>query len=95
MGHDITDDHLIMHVLVNLPKEYGVMMMQLYQVLGEKKLTVQKRHTHLKMFYTPLKKANNWGDMDTVLNVQNFTLKKSFNGKCSTCRKQGHKSADC
>ena len=95
MGHDITDDHLIMHVLVNLPKEHAVMMMQLYQLLGEKKLIVQKLHTQLKMFYTPLKKANNWGDMDTVLNVQNFTLKKSFNRKCSTCRKQGHKSADC
>ena len=24
MGHDITDDHLIMHILANLPKEYAV-----------------------------------------------------------------------
>ena len=22
MGHDITDDHLIMHILANLPKQY-------------------------------------------------------------------------
>ena len=36
MGHNITDDHLIMHVLTNLLKEYTVMTMQLYQVLGEK-----------------------------------------------------------
>ena len=41
MGHDITDDHLIMHMLANLPKENAVMTMQLYQVLGEKKLRVQ------------------------------------------------------
>ena len=62
MGHDITNDHLIMHVLANLPKEYAVMMMQLYQVLGERKLTVQKLCTQLKLFYTTLKKANNWSD---------------------------------
>ena len=67
------------------------MTMQLYQVLGKKKLTVQKLHTQVKMFYTSLKKANNWGDLDTALNVQNFTLMKSFMGKCSTRRKQGHK----
>ena len=85
MGHDITDDQLIMHILANLLKEYAVMTMQLYQVLGEKKLTVQKLCTELKMFYTTLKKANIWGDMDTVLNVQNFTPKKPFKGKCSTC----------
>ena len=95
MGHDIIDNHLKMHILVNLLKEYAVMTMQLYQVLGKKKLTVQKLHTQLKMFYTTLKKANSWGDMDTVLNVQNYMLKKSVKGKCSTCRKQGHKSADC
>ena len=95
MGHDITDIHLIMHVLANLPKEYAVMMMQLYQVLGEHKLTVQKLHTQLKLFYTTLKKANNWSDPDPALNVQLFTLKKSFKGKCSICRKQGHKIADC
>ena len=94
IGHDITDNHLIMHVLLNLPKEYAVMTMHLYQVLG-KKLTVQKLHTQLKMFYTTLKKANNWGHTDTVLNVQTFTLKKSFKGKCLTCGKQGHNSADC
>ena len=41
MGQDITDDHLIMNKLVNLPKEYAVRMMQVYQVLGEKKLTVE------------------------------------------------------
>ena len=69
MCHDITDNHLIMDILVNLLKEYTVMTMQLYQELGEKKLTVQKLCTQLKMSYTTLKKANNWGDMDTVLNV--------------------------
>ena len=95
MGHNITDDHSIMHVLVNLLKEYAVMTMQLYQVLGEKKLTVQKLCTHLKLFYTTLKEANNWGDLDTVQNVQHLTLKKSFEGECSTCRQQGHESADC
>ena len=95
MCHDITDDHLIMHVLVNLPKEYTVMTMQLYQVLGENKLTVQKLHTQLKLFYTTLKKANNWSIPDTVLNVQHLTLKISFKGKWLTCRKQGHKSAVC
>ena len=42
MGHDITDDHLIIPILANLLKEYAIMMMQLSQVLGEKKLTVQK-----------------------------------------------------
>ena len=47
MGHDITDDNLIMHILVNLLKEYDVMMMQLYQVLGMKKLAVQKLCTQL------------------------------------------------
>ena len=83
-----------MHILANLLKEYDVMTMHLYQVLGKKKLTVQKLHTQLKMFYTTSKKANNWGDTDTALNVQNFTSKKSFKGKCSTCGKQGHKSAD-
>ena len=41
MGHDIIDNHLKMHILVNLLKEYAVMTMQLYQVLGKKKLTVQ------------------------------------------------------
>ena len=91
MGHDITDYHSIMHILANLLKEYDVMTMHLYQVLGKKKLTVQKLHTQLRMFYTTSKKANNWGDTDTALNVQNFTPKKSFKGKCSTCRKQGHK----
>ena len=40
MGHDIMDDHFKMHILANLPKEYAVMMTQLYEVLGEKKLTV-------------------------------------------------------
>ena len=84
-----------MHILVNLPREYAVIMTQLYQVLGEKKLTVQKLHTQLNLFYTALKKANNWINPDTVLNVQHFTLKKSFKGKCTTCRKQGHKSVDC
>ena len=88
IGHNITYDHLIMHVLVNILKEYAVMMTQLYQVLGEKKLTEQKWHTQLKLFYTTLKKANNFSDLDTALNVQHFTLKKSFKGKCSTCRKQ-------
>ena len=71
------------------------MMMELYQVFGEKKLTVQKLCTQLELFYTTLKKANNWSNLDTVLNVQNYTLKKSFTGKCSTCGKQGHKSVDC
>ena len=36
MGHNITDDHLIMHILANSPKECAVMMTQLYQVLCEK-----------------------------------------------------------
>ena len=80
---------------VNLPKEYAVMMTQLYWVFGEKMLTVQKLCTQLKILYTTLKKANNWGDMGTVLNVQNFTPKKPFKGKCSTCGKQGHKSVHC
>ena len=88
MGHAITDDNLIM---VNLPKEYAVVMMQLYQVLGEKRLTVQKLHTQLKLLYTTLKKAKNWGDLDTALNVQHYIPKKSFSGKCSTCGKQGQK----
>ena len=70
MGCNITDDHLIMHALVNLPKKYAVMMTQLYQVLGEKKLTVQKLCTQLKLFYTTLKKGNNWSNLDTALNVQ-------------------------
>ena len=52
MGQDITDDHLIMNILVNLPKEYAVRMMQVYQVLGEKKLTVEKLCPQLKLFYT-------------------------------------------
>ena len=95
MGHDITHDHLIMHILVNLLKEYAVMMTQLYQVLGEKKLTVQKLCTQLKLFYTTLKEVNNLCNPDTALNVQHLTLKKSFKGKCSKCRKQGHKSVDC
>ena len=95
MGHNITDDHLIMHILANLLKEYAVITMQLYQVFGEEKKAVQKLCTQLKLFYSTLKKANNWSDLDTVLNVQHFTPKKSFKGKCSTCRKQGHKSADC
>ena len=95
MGHDITDNHIIMHVLANLLKEYAVMTMQLYQVLGEKKLTVQELHTQLKLLYTTLKKANNWSDPDTVLNVQHLTLKRLYKGKCSMCRKQGHKSVDC
>ena len=95
MGDDITDNHLIMHILANLQKEYAVMTMVLYQVLGEKKLTVQKLCTQLKLFYITLKNANNWSDPDTALNVQHFTLKKSFKGKCSTCGKQGHKSVDC
>ena len=29
MGHNITHDHLTMHELANLLKEYAVMMMQL------------------------------------------------------------------
>ena len=93
--YDITDDHLIMHILANLPREYAVMMTQLYQVMGEKTLTVQKLCTQLKMIYITLKKANNWGDVDTVPNVHHVTPKKSFKGKCPTCRKHGHKSADC
>ena len=74
----ILQNHLIIHELVNLLKEYVVMMTQLYQVLGEQKLTLQKLCTELKLFYTSLKTANNWGDPDTVLNVQHFTPKKSF-----------------
>ena len=95
MGHNITDDHLTMHVLANLLKEYAVMTMQLYELLGEKKLRVQKLHTQLKLFYTTLKKANNWSSLDTALNLQHSIPKKSFKGKCSTCRKQGHNSMDC
>ena len=64
MGHDITDDNLRMLILANLLKEYAVMTMELYQVLGGKKLTVQKLHTQLKVVYTTLKKANNWSDLD-------------------------------
>ena len=94
-GHNITDNRLVMPVLDNLPKEYTVMIIQLPQVLGEKNLTVQKLCTQLKLFYTTLKKANNWSNPDTALNRQHFTPKKSFKGKCSACRKHGHKSADC
>ena len=54
------------------------MMTQLYLVLGEKKSTLQNLHTQLKLFYTMLNKATNWGDPDTALNVQHFTQKKSF-----------------
>ena len=43
-----------MHVLANLLNEYSVMTMQLFQVLGEKKLIVQKLHTQLKLFFTTL-----------------------------------------
>ena len=71
-----------MDILANLSKEYDVMTTQLYQVLGDKKLTVQNLCTQLKMFCTTLKKANIWGDTDTALTVQNFTLKKPFKGKC-------------
>ena len=94
IGHDITNDHLIMRKLANLLKEYAVMMMQLYQVLGEKKLTVQNLCTQLKLLYTTLKNANNCSNSDTVLSVQQFMLKKPFRGKCSTCGRQGHNSAD-
>ena len=42
MGHDTTDDNLNLHVLANILNEHAVMTTQLYQVLGEKTLTVQK-----------------------------------------------------
>ena len=49
MGHQILDGHLIMHILVNLLKEYAMMSSQLYAALSKGTLTIWEPHDQLKI----------------------------------------------
>ena len=103
IGHKITDEDFMMHVLGNLPEEYKSKIESLEKDLDHQydPLTVERMTNELNMKYKKICKKNDYDpdedkkkkeSKETALATTSYP---SFKGRCYTCGNFGHKSADC
>jgi gag-polypeptide of LTR copia-type len=93
LGHPITDQSLILHVLNNLNDNYEMEIkmlehkMQLYKE-SNKTITIDEVRTELNLRYERLCKTNKPID-------HAYYMGTKYKGKCHWCGKIGHKASEC
>jgi len=93
MKANILDKDFIVHVLNNLPAEYEVQISELEEQFSSttNPLTIKDMQNKLNLKYARLKcQSEAQTEMDQAL-----ATFQQFKGKCTNCRKFGHKSAKC
>jgi hypothetical protein len=94
LGHIITDQSLILHVLNNLDENYEMevkMLEHRIQMLKEanKEISLEEVRSELNLRYQRMRKTKAQ-PIDHA-----YYMGQSFRGKCNWCGKIGHKSTEC
>lgn len=99
MKDTMTDEDLIIHVLVNLTKEYEIESTLLKRDLDNDptKVTIEYVKDRLREKYSSLKTELKFSDDNNNGKGEESALfaNKQFKGKCSNCGMWGHKGSDC
>ena len=93
MKYPITDLHLMIHVLHNIPEQYYLVVKADEKLLSDanNSLTIKTLKTDLHDKWVRLGLRNRTHEVEG----EAFIGPKQFKGRCNNCGKWGHKAADC
>ena len=110
MKYQVSDNHLMIHILLNLPEEYDTLVETMEKELNNSTdpLTIEGMKERLHAKWERMNRRNGDDNDDDENNEEALFMaknneikgealfgKKQFKGRCRICGKIGHKGADC
>ena len=110
LKYTVTDNHLMIHVLHNIPKEYDTLVEAMERDLNDASdpLTIEGMKERLHSKWERLNRRNGNDDDDKSDDKMDLFMlddddirgeahfsRKQFKGRCRICGKIGHKGRDC
>jgi hypothetical protein len=95
MNSPISDEDMMLHVLVHLPKSYDTVAEQLERRVGHatSPLTLDELREELRNKFLRIQRHNE--DEEATALATRSTKNKFFKGTCRLCGKYGHRGSDC